>query len=80
MKNIIKKITSRKFVITAIIVVAGIGAAFKSANNEKMQIAGYVMAGIAAIAYTVIEGTVDKASVQSTATEVIRGIETIEED
>ena len=80
MKSFLKKIISRKFIITAVIVVAGLGAAFKGADNEKIQIAGYIMAGVAAIAYTVIEGTVDKASVQSTATELMQGIETIEED
>lgn len=77
MKNIVKKITSRKFIITAVIIIAGIGAALKSANNEKVQIAGYVIAGIAAVAYMVIEGTVDKAAVESTTTEVIQNVENL---
>ena len=78
MNNIIKKITSRKFIVTAVIIAAGIGAALKSANNEKIQIAGYVIAGIAAVAYMVIEGTVDKASVQAETKNVLDAVEDIE--
>ena len=78
MNNIIKKITSRKFIVTAVIIAAGIGAALKSANNEKIQIAGYVIAGIAAVAYMVIEGTVDKASVQAETKNVLDAVEGIE--
>ena len=65
MDKIIKKITSRKFIVTVVIVVAGLAAAFKESGNEKVQIAGCVMAGVASVAYMVIEGTVDKASVQT---------------
>ncbi len=78
MNNIIKKITSRKFIVTAVIIAAGIGAALKSANNEKVQIAGYVIAGVAAVAYMVIEGTVDKASVQAETKNVLDAVEDIE--
>lgn len=78
MNNIIKKITSRKFIVTVAIIAAGIGAALKSANNEKVQIAGYVIAGVAAVAYMVIEGTVDKASVQAETKNVLDAVEGIE--
>ncbi len=78
MDKIIKKITSRKFIVTAVIIAAGIGAALKSANNEKVQIAGYVIAGVAAVAYMVIEGTVDKASVQAETKNVLDSVEGIE--
>lgn len=78
MNKIVKKITSRKFIVTAAIIVAGIGAALKSANNEKVQIAGYVIAGVAAIAYMAIEGTVDKASVQAETKNVLDAVEGIE--
>ena len=78
MKNITKKITSRKFIVTVVIIAAGIGAALKSANNEKVQIAGYVIAGTAAVAYMAIEGTVDKASVQAETKNVLDAVEGIE--
>ncbi len=83
MDKIVKKITSRKFIVTVAIIAAGIGAALKSANNEKVQIAGYVIAGIAAVAYMVIEGTVDKASVQAETKNVldaVEGVEIVEEE
>lgn len=78
MKNIVKKVTSRKFIITVVIIAAGIGAALKSANNEKVQIAGYVIAGAAAVAYMVIEGTVDKAAVQTETKNILDAVEGIE--
>lgn len=78
MNKIINKVTSRKFVVTAVVIIAGLAAAFKDSSNEKVQIAGYVMAGVAAIAYAVIEGTIDKESVKSSASEAIKGIEGIE--
>lgn len=78
MDKIIKKVTSRKFIVTVVIIAAGIGAALKSANNEKVQIAGYVIAGAAAVAYMAIEGTVDKASVQSETKKVIDAVEGVE--
>lgn len=78
MDKIIKKITSRKFIVTVVIIAAGIGAALKSANNEKVQIAGYVIAGTAAVAYMVIEGTVDKAAVQTETKNVLDAVEGIE--
>lgn len=78
MDKVIKKVTSRKFIVTVVIVAAGIGAALKSANNEKVQIAGYVIAGTAAVAYMAIEGTVDKASVQAEAKNVLDAVEGIE--
>lgn len=49
MKDIVRKITSRKFVLTVVIVVAGLATAFKTVNNEKVQIVGCVMAAMAAI-------------------------------
>lgn len=78
MDKSIQKITSRKFIVTAVIIAAGIGAALKSANNEKVQIAGYVIAGTAAVAYMAIEGTVDKASVQAETKNMLDAVEGIE--
>ena len=78
MEKFVKKITSRKFIITVVIIAAGIGAALKSADNEKVQIAGYVIAGAAAVAYMAIEGTVDKASVQAETKNILDAVEGIE--
>lgn len=78
MDKIIRKITSRKFIVTVVIIAAGIGAALKSANNDKVQIAGFVIAGVAAIAYQVIEGSIDKASVQTETKKVIDAVEGVE--
>lgn len=75
MDNLIQKITSRKFIVTVIVIISGLAAAFKTSNNEKLKIAGFIMAGIAAIVYSAVEGSVDKAAVQETAEAVLEGIE-----
>lgn len=79
MKDIVRKITSRKFVLTVVIVVAGLATAFKAVDNEKVQIAGCVMAAVATIVYSIVEGTVDKASVADTTIDCIEAIEAIKE-
>lgn len=80
MKKVLNKITSRKFIVTAVIIISGLAAAFKSSHNEKVQIIGCVMAAMAGIAYMVIEGTIDKTSVGDAATKAINGIQTIESE
>lgn len=80
MKDIVRKITSRKFVLTVVIVVAGLATAFKTVDNEKVQIAGCVMAAVAAIVYSIVEGTVDKAYVADTTIDCIESIKGIEGD
>lgn len=78
MSNLFKKITSRKFIVAVIVIGSGLATAFKQANNPKVQIAGYVIAGAAALGYMLIEGGIDKADVKAVAdiaSEVMEGIE-----
>lgn len=71
MKNLYNKVTSRKFIVTAVIIAAGLGAAFKETNNDKLRLAGCVIAGVAGIAYAVIEGNIDKAAVKEKVKEML---------
>lgn len=80
MKDIVRKITSRKFVLTVVIVVTGLATAFKAVDNEKVQIAGCVMAAVATIVYSIVEGIVDKASVADTTIDCIEAIKEIKGD
>lgn len=80
MKNIIKKVTSRKFIVTAVIITGGLATAFKGSSNEKLQITGYIMAAVAAIVYMIIEGNIDKTSVANETAKAIEGIEIIESE
>ena len=78
MNNLIKKITSRKFIVAVIVIASGLAAAFKNASNPKIQIIGYAVAGVAGIAYMLIEGGIDKADVKAVAdiaSEALEGIE-----
>ena len=78
MNNFIKKVTSRKFIVTAVLIASGLAAAFQNANNVKLRMAVIIIAGIAGIAYSAIEGKIDKASVEKTALDILEGLEVAE--
>lgn len=70
MKNFIKKLTSRKFIVTAISAIAGVVTLFVG-NNEMVQtIASALMIVIPTIVYCITEGVIDSKSVQ-TITEAV---------
>ena len=66
MNNFWKKITSRKFIVTAITLIAGLVALFVGENNEIIQIiASALMTIVPTIVYCITEGAIDAASVKS---------------
>ena len=71
MNNFWKKITSRKFIVTAITLIAGLVALFVGENNEIIQIiASALMTIVPTIVYCITEGAIDAASVK-TITETV---------
>ena len=67
--NIIKKLTSRKFIVTAITAIAGIITFFIGDNEVVTTIAGAAMTIIPTVVYCLMEGTIDARSIK-TITEV----------
>lgn len=74
MNNFLKKITSRKFIVTVIVMVTGIATAFKESSDEKLKAIGCIITGVAAIAYMVVEGTIDSKSIAKAIQEIISGM------
>ena len=70
MKNFIKKLTSRKFIVTAISAIAGVVALFVGDNEVVQIIASALMIVIPTIVYCIMEGTIDSKSIQ-TITETV---------
>lgn len=62
--NIIKKLTSRKFIIAAITAIAGIITLFVGDNEVVQVIAGAAMTIIPTVVYCLMEGIVDAKSVK----------------
>lgn len=60
--NIIKKLTSRKFIIAAITAIAGIITLFVGDNEVVQVIAGAAMTIIPTVVYCLMEGIVDAKS------------------
>ena len=64
-KKIIAKLTSRKFIVTAITAIAGIVTLIIGENETVGIIAGAAMTIVPTIVYCVMEGTIDSKSVQT---------------
>jgi hypothetical protein len=63
--NLIKKLTSRKFIIAAITAIVGIITVFVGDNETVNIIAGAAMTIVPTIVYCVVEGMVDAKSVET---------------
>lgn len=64
-KNTIKKLTSRKFIVTAITAITGIITLFVGDSEVVKIIAGAAMTIVPTVVYCVIEGIVDAKSVKT---------------
>ena len=78
MKQKIKNIFSRKFILSACLVAGGVGTALKAASNPNVQIAGIVAACVAAVVYAWVEGKIDQVAVEGQVFEAIKEIEAIQ--
>lgn len=69
-KNIVDKLTSRKFIVTAISAIAGIVTLFVGDNEVVQIVASALMIVVPTIVYCIMEGVVDAKSIK-TITEVV---------
>ena len=69
MNNFLKKLTSRKFIVTAISAIAGIVTLIIGENEVVQTIASALMIVVPTIVYCIMEGVVDAKSIK-TITEV----------
>ena len=65
MKNFIKKLTSRKFIVTAISAIAGIVTLFVGENEIVQIVASALMIVIPTIVYCITEGVLDSKSLKT---------------
>lgn len=66
--DIIRKLTSRKFIISAITALAGLTTLFIGHGEEVNTIAGALMTIVPTLVYCIVEGRVDAASVNTIGT------------
>ena len=64
-QTIVKKLTSRKFIVSIITLIAGIVTLIIGHEHEVSTIAGALMSIVPAVVYCIMEGTVDAASVKT---------------
>lgn len=64
-KNILEKLTSRKFIVTAITAIAGIITLIIGENEIVQIIAGAAMTIVPTIVYCIMEGTIDAQTVKT---------------
>lgn len=70
MKDIIKKLTSRKFIVTAISAIAGVVTLIVGENEIVQTIASALMIIVPTIVYCIMEGVIDSKSIK-TITETV---------
>lgn len=63
--ELIKKLTSRKFIVTVITAITGIITMFIGENEMVQTVAGAAMAIVPTIVYCFMEGTIDAKSLQA---------------
>ncbi len=63
--NIIKKLTSRKFIVTVITAITGIITLFVGENAIVQVVSGAAMTIIPTVVYCIMEGTIDAKSVET---------------
>lgn len=73
MKELLKKLTSRKFLITCVTMLAGIALALKDSGDEKLQAIGFIIAGVSALVYMIVEGNIDAQRVKIAVDQIIQG-------
>ena len=66
-RSIVEKLTSRKFIVTAITTIAGIITMIVGENEIVQLIAGAATAIIPTIVYCIMEGKIDAESVKTIA-------------
>lgn len=64
-KSVLEKLTSRKFIVTAITAIAGIITLIIGENEVVQIVAGALMTVIPTIVYCIMEGTIDAKSVKT---------------
>lgn len=64
-KNILEKLTSRKFIVTAITAIAGIITMFAGENVVVQTLAGAAMTIVPTIVYCLMEGVIDAKSIET---------------
>lgn len=63
--NLIKKLTSRKFIIAVITAITGIVTMFVGDNETVQVIAGAAMTIVPAVVYCIMEGVIDAKSIKT---------------
>ena len=79
-KNIIEKLTSRKFIVTAITAIAGIITLAIGENELVQTIAGAAMTIVPTIIYCIMEGVIDANSVKTITSTTVDVVEKLGAD
>lgn len=78
LKNIIRKLSSRKLWMAIAVVGTGVSVALGADATEIQTIAGSLTALLGAMTYIVTEGKIDAANVNSALDAVVDFVETLE--
>ena len=74
----LKKLTSRKFAVSLISVIAGIAGMFNISDSVISLITGILMVVLPTVVYVITEGTIDRANVICVLKDVANQLEKYE--
>lgn len=80
MKNFIKKITSRKFLLALLTEITAIAQLLSASENEKLKLIAMLTIPVVAIIYAAIEGHIDAKAVIHNAEEIVDILEKNKEE
>lgn len=78
MNTLIRKVTSRKFLVSVAGLIVGIAMALGAEASDIQTVAGAVTALVSVVTYVTTEGKVDAAGVKNAVESVQEAAETIE--
>lgn len=68
-ENIIRKLTSRKFILALSAFISGLIVAFGGSDSTASTVSGIILQGASVLAYLLAEGLTDAAGASTTAPE-----------
>ncbi len=80
MGKILKKITSRKFILVILSIVGASAIVFKESEDTSLKIAGIIAATVVSLAYLFVEGSLDLKSIIMMSLEAYKEIKKLEKE
>ena len=77
-KELLRKFTSRKVILSVISLLTGVGTLFFEGNSDFSFIASLLLIGVPSVVYCIVEGKIDKENVKGIIDKIAQASEEID--